>query len=152
MIGCHLWNKSSCGISFLVNIPQPSVSDIIKKWKWVRTRVNEPQSDRSWKIREQGQWKMRHIVWKIHIFDHFMLPALLEQFRDGPVLFQHAWIHVHKDMDEQVWCGKTWLACANLTEHLWKELEWRLWDRPSRQSVSDLKCGFGRMIKNSQKR
>ncbi|CAI9612918.1 unnamed protein product [Staurois parvus] len=33
MIGCHLCNKSICEVSLLLNIPRPTVSGIITKWK-----------------------------------------------------------------------------------------------------------------------
>ncbi|CAI9533837.1 unnamed protein product [Staurois parvus] len=33
VIGCHLCNKSICDISWLLNIPWPTVSGIITKWK-----------------------------------------------------------------------------------------------------------------------
>ncbi|CAI9576457.1 unnamed protein product [Staurois parvus] len=42
MIGCHLCNKSIRKISSLLNIPQPTVSGIITKWKQIRTTATQP--------------------------------------------------------------------------------------------------------------
>ncbi|CAI9572377.1 unnamed protein product, partial [Staurois parvus] len=46
VIGCHLCNKSICEISLLLNIPQPSVSGIITKWKQLGTTATQPRSER----------------------------------------------------------------------------------------------------------
>ncbi|CAI9558817.1 unnamed protein product [Staurois parvus] len=39
VIGCHLCNKSICDISWLLNIPQSTVSGIMTKWKQLGTIV-----------------------------------------------------------------------------------------------------------------
>ncbi|CAI9589961.1 unnamed protein product [Staurois parvus] len=46
VIGCHLCNKSIREISLLINIPRSTVSDIIKKWKQLRTTETQPRSER----------------------------------------------------------------------------------------------------------
>ncbi|CAI9563266.1 unnamed protein product, partial [Staurois parvus] len=40
VIGCHLYNKSICEISLLLNIPQSTVSGIITKWKQLGPNSN----------------------------------------------------------------------------------------------------------------
>ncbi|CAI9590838.1 unnamed protein product [Staurois parvus] len=42
VIGCHLCNKSILEISFLLNIPRSTVSDIITKWKQLGTTATQP--------------------------------------------------------------------------------------------------------------
>ncbi|CAI9578571.1 unnamed protein product [Staurois parvus] len=37
VIGCHLSNKSICEISWLLKLPQSTVSGIITKWKQLGT-------------------------------------------------------------------------------------------------------------------
>ncbi|CAI9559538.1 unnamed protein product [Staurois parvus] len=46
MIGCHLCNKSIREISLLLNIPQSTVSGIIRKWKQLGTTATQPPSER----------------------------------------------------------------------------------------------------------
>lgn len=46
----------------------------------------------------------------------------MEQFEDGPFLFQRdrKVVHqskVHIDMDDRIWCGTTWLACTESKPH-----------------------------------
>ncbi|CAI9597625.1 unnamed protein product [Staurois parvus] len=48
MIGCHLCNKSICEISFLLNIPQSTVSGIIRKWKQLGTTATQPITATKW--------------------------------------------------------------------------------------------------------
>ncbi|CAI9568389.1 unnamed protein product, partial [Staurois parvus] len=43
VIGCHLCNKSICEISFLLNIPQSTVSGLIRKWKQLGTTATQPR-------------------------------------------------------------------------------------------------------------
>ena len=62
VIGCHLCNKSSRDISSLLNIPQSTVSCIIRKWKCVGTTATQPPSGRPRKLMEWGQWMLRRIV------------------------------------------------------------------------------------------
>ncbi|CAI9553725.1 unnamed protein product, partial [Staurois parvus] len=59
VIGCHLCNKSVREISFLLNIPQSTVSDIITKWKQLGTTATQPQSER-------GQHMMKRTVRRSH--------------------------------------------------------------------------------------
>ncbi|CAI9537151.1 unnamed protein product [Staurois parvus] len=54
-IGCHLCNKSIHGISLLLNIPRPTVSGIITKWKKMRTTTPQPRN-------EWGQFMLEHTV------------------------------------------------------------------------------------------
>ncbi|CAI9535651.1 unnamed protein product, partial [Staurois parvus] len=42
VIGCHLCNKSIRDISWLLNIPQSTVSGIITKWKQLGTTATQP--------------------------------------------------------------------------------------------------------------
>ncbi|CAI9597467.1 unnamed protein product, partial [Staurois parvus] len=42
VIGCHLCNKSIREISLLLNIPQSTVSGIIRKWKQLRRTETQP--------------------------------------------------------------------------------------------------------------
>uniref|UniRef100_A0A672YKD4 Tc1-like transposase DDE domain-containing protein n=1 Tax=Sphaeramia orbicularis TaxID=375764 RepID=A0A672YKD4_9TELE len=62
VIGCHLCNKSSHEISSLLNIPQSTVSCIIRKWKCFGTTATQPQSGRPRKLTEWCQWMLRRIV------------------------------------------------------------------------------------------
>ncbi|CAI9603076.1 unnamed protein product [Staurois parvus] len=47
VIGCHLCNKFIREISWLLDIPQSTVSGIITKWKQLGTTATQPQSERS---------------------------------------------------------------------------------------------------------
>ncbi|KAL0147879.1 hypothetical protein M9458_056838, partial [Cirrhinus mrigala] len=62
VIGCHLCNKSSCEISSLLNIPQSTVSCIIRTWKRLGMTATQPQSGRPSKLTERGQRMLRRIV------------------------------------------------------------------------------------------
>ncbi|CAI9624633.1 unnamed protein product [Staurois parvus] len=42
VIGCHLCNKSIRKISLLLNIPRPTVSGIITKWKQLGITESQP--------------------------------------------------------------------------------------------------------------
>ncbi|CAI9612175.1 unnamed protein product, partial [Staurois parvus] len=55
VIVCNLCNKTIREISFLLNIPQSTVSGIITKWKQLGTTTIQPQSGRPHKMTEQGQ-------------------------------------------------------------------------------------------------
>ncbi|CAI9590210.1 unnamed protein product [Staurois parvus] len=50
----HLCNKSIRKISLLLNIPQPTVSGIITKWKQLGTTATQPRSGRPRKMTERG--------------------------------------------------------------------------------------------------
>ncbi|CAI9575148.1 unnamed protein product, partial [Staurois parvus] len=52
VIGCHLCIKSICEICLLLNIPWPTVSDIIIKWKQLGTTATQPRSSRPHKLTE----------------------------------------------------------------------------------------------------
>ncbi|CAI9558785.1 unnamed protein product [Staurois parvus] len=41
VMGCHLCNKSICEISWILNIPQSTVSGIITKWKQLGTTATQ---------------------------------------------------------------------------------------------------------------
>ncbi|KAL0151306.1 hypothetical protein M9458_053497 [Cirrhinus mrigala] len=62
VIGCHLCNKCSHEISLLLNIPQSTVSGIIRMWKRLGTTATQPRSSRPRKLTERGQRMLRHIV------------------------------------------------------------------------------------------
>ncbi|CAI9591196.1 unnamed protein product [Staurois parvus] len=47
VIGCHLCNKSIHESSWLLNIPQSTVSGIIIKWKQLGTTATQPPSERA---------------------------------------------------------------------------------------------------------
>ncbi|KAL0168267.1 hypothetical protein M9458_036489, partial [Cirrhinus mrigala] len=50
VIGRHLCNKSSREISSLLNIPQSTVSCIIRMWKRLGTTATQPRSGRPCKL------------------------------------------------------------------------------------------------------
>ncbi|CAI9593582.1 unnamed protein product [Staurois parvus] len=52
VIGCHLCSKSIHVISLLLNIPRPTVSGIIAKWKQLGTTATQPPSGRPCKMTE----------------------------------------------------------------------------------------------------
>ena len=95
------------------------------------------------------------------MLDNSILPTLWKQFGDGPFLFnmtvQQCTKQVHKDMDERVWCGWTWLACTeswpqpDRTPLGWIGAETESQAFPSNISVWSHKCASGRMVKNSHK-
>ena len=64
---------------------------------------------------------------------------------------------VHKDMDERVWCGWTWLACTeswpqpDRTPLGWIRVETESQAFTSNISVWPHKCASGRMVKNFHK-
>ena len=62
VIGCHLSNKSSGDISSLLNIPQSTVSWIIRTWKCLGTTATQTPSGRPRKLTERGQRMLRRIV------------------------------------------------------------------------------------------
>ncbi|KAI2662490.1 Transposable element Tcb2 transposase [Labeo rohita] len=62
VIGCHLCNKSSREISSLLNIPQSTVSCIIRTWKRLGTTATQPRSGRPCKLTERGQRMLRRLV------------------------------------------------------------------------------------------
>ncbi|XP_049338609.1 uncharacterized protein LOC103024826 isoform X6 [Astyanax mexicanus] len=62
VIGCHLCSKSSREISSLLNIPQTTVSGIIRKWKQLGTTATQPRSGRPRKMTDRVQRMVRHIV------------------------------------------------------------------------------------------
>ncbi|CAI9548634.1 unnamed protein product, partial [Staurois parvus] len=62
VIGCHLCNKSICDISWLLNIPQSTVSGIITKWKQLGTTATQPPSVRPRNMTERGQRMLKHTV------------------------------------------------------------------------------------------
>lgn len=102
LIGCHLCNKSICEISFILNIgPFVPVKG---------TLTASTYQD---------------------ILDNFLLPNFWNSLGMSPSCFPK-WLctsiqsKVHKDVDEHVWCGGTWLACTES----WQQpdrtpLEWR---------------------------
>ncbi|CAI9589138.1 unnamed protein product, partial [Staurois parvus] len=59
VIGCHLCNKSIHEISLLLNIPRPTVSGIITKWKQLGTIATQPRS-------EQGQRMLKRTACRSH--------------------------------------------------------------------------------------
>ena len=64
VIGCHLYNKSSCEISLLLNIPQSTVSGIITKWRQLSMTATQSRSSRPCKMMERGQ--LMHRVHRGH--------------------------------------------------------------------------------------
>ncbi|CAI9542659.1 unnamed protein product [Staurois parvus] len=58
----RLCNKSIRDISLLLNIPWPTVSGIITKWKKLGTTATQPHSDRPRKMTERGQHMLKHTV------------------------------------------------------------------------------------------
>ena len=75
------------------------------------------------------------------VLDDSVLPTLWQQFGEGPFLFQHDNVPIHKVSSIQKWFVKIgveeldWPAQSpdyNPIEHLWDELEHRLRARPHR--------------------
>ena len=62
VIGCHLCPKSSHEIYSLLNIPQSTVSCIIRIWKCLGTTATQPRSGRPRKLMEWVQQMLRRIV------------------------------------------------------------------------------------------
>lgn len=69
------------------------------------------------------------------ILGNSMLPTLLEQLGEGPLLFKHDCAQVHKARSIKAWLREFGVEeldwppegpNLNPTEHLWDELEWRL--------------------------
>ncbi|CAI9571061.1 unnamed protein product [Staurois parvus] len=58
----RLSNKSTRRISYLLNIPQSTVSGIITKWKQLRTTATQPRSGRPCKMTEHGQCMLKRTV------------------------------------------------------------------------------------------
>ncbi|CAI9566510.1 unnamed protein product, partial [Staurois parvus] len=58
----RLCNKSIHEISFLLNIPQSTVSGIITKWKQLGTTATQPQRSRPRKMTEWGQHMLKRTV------------------------------------------------------------------------------------------
>ncbi|CAI9566720.1 unnamed protein product, partial [Staurois parvus] len=56
------WNKSIREISLLLNIPQPTVSGSITKWKQLGTTATQPQCGRLCKVIEQGHCMLKLTV------------------------------------------------------------------------------------------
>ncbi|CAI9555132.1 unnamed protein product, partial [Staurois parvus] len=61
-IGERLCNKSIRDISWLLNIPQSTVSGIITKWKQLGTTATQPPSGRPRHMTEQGQRMLKRTV------------------------------------------------------------------------------------------
>ncbi|CAI9599569.1 unnamed protein product [Staurois parvus] len=66
VIGCHLFNKSICKISLLLNIPWSTISDIITKWKQLGTAATKPRTGRPRKMTERGQRMRKRSVHRSH--------------------------------------------------------------------------------------
>ncbi|CAI9554262.1 unnamed protein product, partial [Staurois parvus] len=62
VIGCHLGNKSIHEISFLLNVQQSTVSNIIPNWKQLGTAATQPPSGRPHKMTERGQRMLERTV------------------------------------------------------------------------------------------
>jgi hypothetical protein len=59
VIGCYLSNKSVCKMFALLELPRPTVSAVIVKWKRLRATTAQPQSDRPQKLTERDQVQKR---------------------------------------------------------------------------------------------
>ncbi|CAI9541336.1 unnamed protein product [Staurois parvus] len=62
----RLCNKSIHEISWLLNIPQSTVSGIITKWKQLGTTATQPRSGRPRKMTERGQRMLKHAMHRSH--------------------------------------------------------------------------------------
>ena len=139
VIGCYL---CSCEISSLLNIPQSTVSGIITS-----PSSSEMNSECFSIPRDFGQFHAPNFVEKV-----WGLPLPVPTW-----LRTSAQSKVHKDINEKVWCGRTWLANTE---------SWPQPDRPplgwiraeaasqafsSNISVWPHKCASRRMVKNSHK-
>ena len=148
---------------------QSTVSGIITKWKQLGTTATQSQSGVPRKMTERGQWMLRRIVRKdrqvsaesiatdlqtscgLQISSRTMCRELHGIGFHGRAvatwLCTSAQSKVHKDMDERVWCGWTWLACTES----WPRAETESQAFPSNISVWPHKCTSGRIVKNSHK-
>ncbi|CAI9620871.1 unnamed protein product, partial [Staurois parvus] len=59
-------NKSIRDISWLLNIPQSTVSGIITKWKQLGTTATQPRRGRPRKMTERGQHLLKSTVHRSH--------------------------------------------------------------------------------------
>jgi len=160
VIGGHLCNKSSREISSQLNIPQSTVSGIITKWK---------RSGRSRKRTERGQRMLRRRVRRCRQLSAESITTDLQtscglQISSRTVRrelhgmgFHGRQSKVHKDMDEWVRCGRTWLACTeswpqpDRTPLGWIRAETASQAFSSNISVWPHECASRRMVKNSHK-
>lgn len=62
MTGCHLFNKSSCKMSSLLNIPQAAISGGLTEWKQLGMIAAQPWNGRPCKVTDQGQQMRRSIA------------------------------------------------------------------------------------------
>ncbi|CAI9559415.1 unnamed protein product, partial [Staurois parvus] len=62
VIGCHLCNKYIHENSLLLNIPWPTVSAIITKWKQLGTTATQLNRGRPRKMTERGQRMLKRTV------------------------------------------------------------------------------------------
>ncbi|CAI9580658.1 unnamed protein product [Staurois parvus] len=58
----RICNKSIPELFLLLNIPWPTVSGIITKWKQLGITATQPQSGRPHKMTEQGQHMLKRTV------------------------------------------------------------------------------------------
>ncbi|CAI9591767.1 unnamed protein product [Staurois parvus] len=65
-IGERLCNKSIRDISWILNIPRPTVSGVLTKWKQLGTTATQPPSGRPRKMTERGQRMVKHTVRRSH--------------------------------------------------------------------------------------
>ena len=146
MIGCLMCNKSSREISSLLNVPESTVSDIITKWKRLGTTANQPQSDRPIAKDLQTSCGLQISSRTVRRELHGMGCSGRAAASKPHITKCNAKCRMPRCKARRHWTLEQWRCVLwsespdlKPTEHLWVELEWRLWTRPSRPtSVSDL--------------
>jgi len=119
---------------------------LFRSWAWPLSS-SESNSECFRIPRDFGQYKAPNFVETVW---GWLLPV--------PTWFRtSAQSKVHKDMDERVWCGRTWLACTESSPQPDRTpLGWIRAETASRAFSPNInvwphKCASGRMVKYSHK-
>ncbi|CAI9599319.1 unnamed protein product, partial [Staurois parvus] len=83
VIGCHLCNKSIHEISFLLNIPQSTVSGIITTWNWEQQHLSHEVRHMQWRCvlwsdePHFSVWQTDGCVWVWRLAGEWYLPDFI---------------------------------------------------------------------------